>query len=179
MTEHLIEGVNDFHDGNFWNSNPQMIYIPPFSLLYKRDESEDKEYSSKEMWGVFLYAENSHRSKFQFIEELEKKEILSEDFNLDFEDPLVQQCIEAYPIKSMTMASRALKDEEEFLMKRNKWLKEQNYSLETARDLDIVAKNSKQIYENFEKVKIAFMEESQKGMLKGDRKESKTETGDI
>jgi hypothetical protein len=40
---------------NFWELNPQIIYINPFRKLYERDKSKDKLISSKEMWCVWLH----------------------------------------------------------------------------------------------------------------------------
>jgi len=48
---------------NFWELNPQLIYIKPFALLYERDDSKNHSVSSKEMWCIWLHEDPSYENK--------------------------------------------------------------------------------------------------------------------
>ena len=39
---------------NFWEVNPQFKIYYPFHLLYDKDKSKDKDFSSRQMWTVFF-----------------------------------------------------------------------------------------------------------------------------
>ena len=41
-------------ENNFWDQNPHMKILEPFSRLFKRDKSKNATNSSKEMWCIFL-----------------------------------------------------------------------------------------------------------------------------
>jgi hypothetical protein len=44
--------LNKTQSGNFWELNPHMIYVEPFSSLYQADKTKDKSKSSSDMWCV-------------------------------------------------------------------------------------------------------------------------------
>lgn len=180
--------VNDYSLGlNFWEANPQLAHYPPFSSLYKRDKSKGKTSSSNEMWGVFFYCENSDRSRFYRMNEELRKENISKEFTIDFSDELVQECITQYPIQAMTAIEVALKQYEDWLIKRTDFITKQKYTFDYIDDdgihkgnteqLDKMAAQSKKIWDDYIAIKKQFDEEKGKGRLRGGRKLSASEQG--
>ena len=196
----LIEGTIYYEDANFWKLNPQLQFIKPFNELYNTDDSINKDLSSKTMWCiVFMCDPDEDINKFFRIPEKERYEMLQETFFplFDLEDEVTKKCIEAYPIMCLTSVQKALKDEKEVLIKRAKFLKEQEYTLDTyemvqvgsrmqritlpgtAKQLDTMHKSTKTIMDNFKLVENDFFAEKSKSQLKGNRIESKAEKGEI
>lgn len=196
----LIEGTIYYEDANFWKLNPQLQFIKPFNELYNTDDSINKDLSSKTMWCiVFMCDPDEDINKFFRIPEKERYEMLQETFFplFDLEDEVTKKCIEAYPIMCLTSVQKALKDEKEVLIKRAKFLKEQEYTLDTyemvqvgsrmqritlpgtAKQLDTMHKSTKTIMDNFKLVENDFFAEKSKSQLKGNRTESKAEKGEI
>lgn len=197
----LVQGSVFYEDTNFWDLNTQLKLIQPFNMLYARDDSSDKGISSKEMWCIFFMCEpDEDENKFFRIPVDERYEMLKETFFSSFNKSnlIVKECMEQYPILCLTAVQRALKDEKEMLMKRAKFLKEQEYTLDkydvitgpggrpvrvtlpgTAKQLDTMHKATKTIMDNFKLIENDFFSEKSQSQLKGNRKESKSEKGDI
>ena len=95
----LINESIQYENKNFWEVNPQLVYIPPFSELYNKDKSKNKEKSSKNMWRIFFMSDpDEDKNKFYRIPEKERLEMLKEVFHPDFdtEKEMVQLCINKY-----------------------------------------------------------------------------------
>lgn len=182
-------------DTNFWDLNPQLAVMSPFNKLYNRDSTPEKDMSSREGWAIFLFAESSARSKFYRLPIEERKQEIKENLcpHMNWNDEVIKECISKYPILCMSAVERALKEEEDFLIKRSDFIKEQEYTLTrteivdgksfkiegTAKELDTMAKNSKGIWDRFMEVKAEFEAEEAKSNLRGGRTESKSERGEI
>ena len=77
----LVNESIQYENKNFWEVNPQLVYIPPFSELYNKDKSKNKEKSSKNMWCIFFMSDpDEDKNKFYRIPEKERLEI-SQSFN--------------------------------------------------------------------------------------------------
>ena len=90
---------------NFWDINPQLTMYKPFSKLYKRDKSKNKEQSSKEMWTImFLSDPDDMVNKFARIPYNERLEMLKEEYYPEFdeEDEDIAECLEKYPMECLT-----------------------------------------------------------------------------
>lgn len=197
----FIEYSIHYQEMNFWDANPQLKYIKPFSDLYNNDSSNNKEFSSKDMWCVFFMSDpDEENNKFFRIPYIERYEMLKETFNItfDLDNELIKECMKQYPLLCLTSVQRALKDEKEVLMKRADFLKSQDYTLDTyemitgaggrlmrvtlpgtAKQLDTMHKSTKAIMDNFAKIEADFLAEKVKSQLKGNRQESKSERGEI
>lgn len=167
--------IKDYRSGvSFWELNSQLSEIGPFKKLYSSDKTKGKNKSSQIAWGVFLYAETSERSLLARVEHEEKVEILKNDFGLDLENEIHQECIEFYRKYYLTPAEKMLIKYEDFLQKRIDYITSQDYNLETAEQIDRIAGNSKKIWDDYLKVKAEFEKEKQKNTF-GQTKLSATE----
>ena len=176
----LVNESVGYENKNFWEVNPQLVYMPPFSELYNQDKSKNKEKSSKDMWCIFFMSDpDEDKNKFYRIPEKERLEMLREVFHPDFdtEKETVQLCINKYPYICLSAVERALKDEKDALVKRAKFLASAQYNFDTMKDLDNAYSKTSKIYENFEAVEERFVKQKSQSRLKGGRKESASERG--
>ena len=189
---------------NFWDINPQLTMYKPFSKLYKRDKSKNKEQSSKEMWTImFLSDPDDMVNKFARMPYNERLEMLKEEYYPEFdeEDEDIAECLEKYPMECLTAVERAFKEEVDSLVKRVKFIKNSEYTFDdverdhngnvifisgkpmvrkgTATDLDRMRANTKKIYDQYEEVENAFIKERNEARVVGGRKESLSERGEI
>lgn len=188
---------------NFWVLNPQIKIMKPFSELYKRDDSENKDVSSREMWCImFLEEPNKEVNTFANTPREEKVKILNETyFPLDLEDDLVDRCVDAYNLHLLTLAAKAFKSEEESLLERGRIINSTPYTFDsilldakgnqviaagrpvlqkgTARDLDTLRKNTLSIFEQYKKVEALFLEELRNVRIHGGRTENMREKGQL
>lgn len=165
---------------NFWEVNPQLVYIAPFNSLYATDKSKEKEKSSKDMWCIFFMTDpDEEKNKFYRIPEKERLEMLKEIYHPAFkeEDELIAECILKYPSICMTAVERALKDEKDALAKRAKFLASAEYDYGTMKDLDNAFSKTSKIYENFEAIEERFLKQKSHSRVKGGRRESASEKG--
>lgn len=177
--------VNDsirYEDKNFWEVNPQLVYMPPFSALYTSDKSKNKEKSSKDMWVIFFMNDpDEEKNKFFRIQEEKRLEMLMEVFHPKFniEDDLIKECSVEYPTLALSSVERALKAEKEALTKRASFLQTADYNYDTMKDLDNAYSKTSKIYENFEAIEERFMKQKNTSRVKGGRRETASERGEI
>ena len=181
---------------NFWELNPQIIYINPFKKLYDRDTSKNKEISSKEMWCIWLHQDPSYENKiFRQDKEVKLESILYFYPEFNIEDPVIQNCIEEYDLKLLTAAAKAFKMEEHTLLQRAELINTTPYSFDqvvgydktgraqvipgTVKDLEMMKKNTLNIYKQYEEVKRMFEEEQGDLRVHGGRKETLREKGQL
>lgn len=176
-----IKHVNDYDHSNFWEANPQFTIVRPFDELYKSEGIED---TSKTAWCIMLYCETSDKSIFsQFPEEKRKEELTYFYNDMKWEHPIVKKCLEQYPFIAMSAAARSLKEEEDVLMRRAIFLREEydsaikDRNIILAEKLEKMLKNNPALYENLEKAMEKFAVEKAKATLRGGRVESYTEQG--
>lgn len=189
---------------NFWEINPQLTMYKPFSRLYKRDKSKNREISSKEMWMImFLCDPDDSVNKFARIPYSERLAMLKEEYYEDFneEDEDIAECLDKYPAECLSAVERAFKEEVDSLVKRARFIKNSEYTFDdverdhngnvifisgkpmvrkgTATDLDRMRANTKKIYEQYEEVENSFIKERNEARVVGGRKESLSERGEI
>lgn len=169
-------------DVNFWEMNQQLIYLSPFSKLYQRDKSKDKEKSSKEMWMVFFLCDpDEEKNKFYRIEYNERLKMLKDTFYPAFKeyDEVIQECLEAYPAKCLTAVERALKQEIDSMTGLVNYITSFNYddiSLDDINKLVRIRAQTPKVMENYEKLQSKFIKQKKESRLRGGRKESKRES---
>lgn len=141
-------------DQNFWELNPHLRFVKPFSELYSEDTSKNKLQSSKDMWCIFFLSEPDENINVYY--RLDNDEILAvcKRFNPNFHDTdeLIKTCMREYPEVCLTVIERMLKITKDFLKKRNSFLKEVNYNLDTMRDIDNALGKTGKIEEDFDKI---------------------------
>jgi hypothetical protein len=177
----LVNKAIEYETKNFWGVNPQLSFMKPFSDLYERDQSEGKEQSSLDMWVIFFLSDpDEEKNKFYRIPEKERIDMLKDTFHdIDLDDELIKECIDQYPAICLLSVERALKDEKDALSKRAKFLAKAEYDFETMKDLDNAYSKTSKIYENFEAIEQKFLTHREKSRVKGGRKESASEKGEI
>lgn len=175
-----IKHVNDYEQMNFWDANPQFSIIRPFDKLYARDDLD----TSKTAWCIMLYCETSDKSIFAQFPEDKRKEELSYYYNdMQWEDNVIKECISRYPFIAMTAAARALKEEEDVLMRRANFLRDEYDKAIKDRDINLaeriekMLKNNGALYDNLEKAMEKFAMEKAQATLRGGRVESLSEQG--
>lgn len=175
---------------NFWEVNQQFKVANPFKKLYEKDKSKNKKTTSMMMWFVALC--HDMESRFYNTPIDEKYPLIGEDYvgdinfyeeNKDDLDILIQ----AYCNLQDTPAQRALRDWDEAILKRAKFLKEAEYSFDefvedergkwiqkkgTATQLDTMHKNTKSIYADLERIMEDLVKEKEAGSITGGAKES-------
>lgn len=181
---------------NFWEVNPQFKIYAPFHLLYDKDKSKTKEYSSRQMWTVFFMCDpDEHDNMFYRMAFNERKKMLSDTFvkDLDWEDTTFIKCMEAYPIECMTAVQRAYAEEKNQLQKRAKLISDTELTLDTteylgdkvivvkgtATQINMLQKDSLSIYQKYQKIEDEFIKDKQSVRAKGGSKLTKSEKGEL
>lgn len=165
---------------NFWELNPHLIYVKPFSYLYNRDESENKIVSSKEMWCILWMSEPDEEvNKYYRLPVPDRLEVCNEynpEFNI--EDEEITECIAAYPEVCLSSIERAYKMEKDQLVKRAEFLSTVEYSLADLRDLDYAKGMTYKIYKDFDRIEQEyFASKRTESRIYGGRKASPRERG--
>lgn len=167
---------------NYWELNPHLIYLKPYSVLYNEDKSKDKVNSSKTMWCItWMIDPDEDTNKYFRLNEEQRIEVCTEFHSeFDFNNELVQEIVQAYPEDCLTIIERSLRDTKEFIRKRDKFIKTQEYNFDTMKDLDDAAAKSVKILQDYEKIEKQFLEEKSKGIrIKGGRQQTAREAGRI
>ena len=167
--------VKDYQaNASFWDLNPQLKAIPPFSKLYRSDKSKNKKISSSKGWAVFLYAETSQRSLFNMYPEDEKRKLIEEEFNISIKD--LKEEIDWYKENAIPNEAKLLEQYRQFLTRRIEFITTQEYNFETQEQLDRAASQSKRIWDDYLKVKKEYDDYEEK-QGQGGRELSATEQG--
>lgn len=141
-------------DQNFWELNPHLRFLNPFSKLYSEDDSKNKNTSSKTMWCIFYLSEPDEDINLYY--RLSEEDILKvcKEFHPDFnlEDELILECVSTYPEICLTVIERLLKTTKDLFKKRNKFLKEADYNFETMTAIDNAIAKTPKMEEDFDKI---------------------------
>ena len=147
-------------DENFWELNPHLRFVNPFSKLYSEDESKNKIDSSKTMWCIFYLSEPDEDINLYY--RLSEDEIyeVCKSFHPKFsiEDEVVLECISVYPEICLTVIERLLKTTKDLFKKRNKFLKEADYNFETMTAIDNAIAKTPKMEEDFDKIVQKYTE---------------------
>ncbi len=141
-------------DQNFWELNPHLRFVKPFSELYSEDDSKNKTKSSKHMWCIFYLSEPDEDINLYY--RLDNNEILDVclKFNPEFDlnDEIILECIREYPEVCLTVIERTLKMTKDLFKKRNVFLKEADYNYETMKEIDNAIAKTPKMEEDFDKI---------------------------
>ena len=165
---------------NFWDIHPHMIYITPFSKLYKTDGGGSE--SSKIMWCVaYICHPDEEENKFYRFGREEAESILKETFypELDTDNPIYNECIDAFPEAALDSVQRALLAKKESLRDRAELLKVEKYTLENSSKLDAMHKNTVKFMEEYDMILEKYINSKRSNIVKGGRSQSKSEKGEI
>lgn len=165
-----ITNITKNHDPkkiNFWEINPLVQYIEPFSKL--RDLKNGSDY----MWAVFLLCDPDEDVNVFYRYSLEKRKehILNLFPKLNLDDELFLECVDAYPFHVLNSIERLFKSKLDSLKARSKLLDETSYTLDytdpdtgknilgTAKQLDTMHKATDSIMRQFEDAYSKFKKE--------------------
>ena len=117
---------------NFWKIYPQ--FKISFGNLYSKDKSKDKTDSSKIMWAIALFADNSKTNIYRNLSLQERMNLIAEDYlkNPKFDWRSVDNEIELYKKLNLTKNQRNLLDIEDKLDQRTTVLKNTSYNIDNA-----------------------------------------------
>jgi len=183
-------------DNDFWEDNPNLKKIKPYSTLYK-DNSD----SSVIMKAIFFIEHpDPDVNPFSEMDEQYILNNLDDEFkDINWEDELVQECKERFPFDCLSAAERAYKEEKEKLIERAKFIKNTELTLDhtiietdeksgkryginvkgTASQIESMRKNTTKIYEQYQKIEDLFLKEKSQIRAKGGRTISRAEKGEI
>lgn len=178
--------LDNFKEGNnFWEYNPQYKII--FRDIYNKDESKNKDKTSKIMWAIFLLI----HPKSEFYNLPDKDVILARDFIKEkgFQWKDYQHLIDRIEETVLTQAEKSLISWDRTLKNRDEFIHSQDFTLDhynnegkivkgTADQLDKMLANTYKLYQEYFKiVKELKNEEDARG--KGNRPKSLTDSGEI
>ena len=153
-------------DENFWEWNA--YYIDLFSNLYNKDRSKKKAESSKVMWALYhkLHPESIYYNLADKEDMIKKTFLKNPKFKWDDyeeEENLFKEII-------LTQAERSLNEWNETMRKRNKFLRDQDFTLDhydkagklvkgNAKELDQMLANTAKLYQEYGKILKDLTEE--------------------
>jgi len=173
---------------NFWKQNFAYKFLSPFGQLYQKDSSKNKEKSSRLMWCMWLYTSPHQYNPFKNIQGDRKLEAIQR-YEATFDPEEYSEYIDAFELESLSAAAKAFKEEEESLIKRAKLIRkiqnelalimESEDALEQIDEysnliakVDIMRKNTKPIYEQYQAVKKEFESEQGEAQIFGGARET-------
>lgn len=165
---------------NFWHEHIQLAAAGPIKILYDEDSTKGKSHSSKLMWSIALIWDRS--SKYYNLPEDGKDgkiELVFTDFYGDVKyyyknTEKIGRIKDYYRRLQETPAHRALREIEEKLEERSKFIKDTEYTLGipsekgtwvggTAQIIDAMLANSEKIYKLYESATKAVEQEGTDG----------------
>lgn len=163
---------------NFWELNPHLMFVKPFSDLYNADKTKNHEQSSKDMWCILWMSDpDEDTNKYYRLPEDQRFETCK-NFNKSFDkdDELTAQCLEAYPEVCLSTIERALRAEREAIAKRALFLQSAVYSYDTMTMLDNAFSKTSKILEQYGKIYEQFVQSKKKSvMILGQREQTARE----
>ena len=192
----MVNTVDINVDSNFWEHYPNFKMANPFKKLYTSDKSKNKTISSKKMWCIALIYDRSsmYYNLPEHTSDREGKvDIIIGDNDLT---PWYKQMgDEFFALRDMyiklteTVSMRSLRELEEKLDERSKFLKETKYDLGipnergqmvggTADILEKMFSNTQKVFETVEKTR-ALVNQEKSSSTKGDVTESLSDKAEI
>jgi hypothetical protein len=163
---------------SFWEANPQLSKMYPFSELYRPDRTKNKERSSNIAWGIVLFCENEKFSAYRRFDEKEREKRIEHDFGVDFRGKKVQECIEFYRENYMSEIEKRMYEYDEILKRRQEFLLQSSYDWDISEKIDKSLSMTKKIYEDYESVRERF-EREVSSYIQGGRQLSALEKGEL
>jgi hypothetical protein len=170
-------------DINFWELNPQLIFMPPFSRLYQMDGGGD--HSSRLMWTVYFICDPDEKENkfFKFgrdrVQEMLEETYFNQGIAPDWEDPNYEDALEAYPDMCLSAVQRSFMMKKRALLKRGRFLEAEDYNRQSMKDLDLAHSKTAKIMDEYDKLEERFFAEQAQARVKGGRKQSKAEQHDV
>lgn len=151
---------------NFWDVYPELKLIEEFKYIQKEFKSK----SSMVMW--FIASCFYIKSIFRRVEFNLRTEILSKDYMQDADwykknGDKIQDAARKFEEITDSQIEKHLRQWEETLAKRTKFLRECEYDLENFAKLDAMAVGTEKLLQTFDKIQAALKREAGEGVTKG------------
>lgn len=173
----------------FWEMNPQFVFLPPYSKLYKSDKSKDHSHSSKTMWViVFMLSPDEDENLFYHRNANERMQILK-DFHsdLDWDNENFLECYTAFPNDCLSSVEREIIKAEKTIEDRVNLINSTKWTLDstkivrnektgqptsvtikgTALQLNTLQKDLEKAINSLEKLKAKYNKEKAERRTKG------------
>jgi hypothetical protein len=193
-----VQGQFDIRK-NFWEENFQISLIYPFSSLYQRDNTTNKLTSSKILWCCWLDQDPNYENKlYRLPPDQKKSAILAYYPEFDYKDPLIAECLMAYPEHCLSPAAKSFRSEEETLRKFaeliEKKIEEDELTFDsyiplgnnrfqlikgTANQIADLKKKNAGLYPQYEKIRKMFEQEQNEIRVYGGGTETIMESGGL
>jgi hypothetical protein len=168
-------------NNNFWIEYPSYKVPKIYRNLFDKDRSKASKDTSKIMWSIVLLYDTSVNNVISKYPESEKKIIIEEDY---FEGKLnwdkYKDVMKFFKESELTPDERELIELNNKLNERWKFLKDEKYTIDNAKDLDAIMANTDKLYTIRDKITEAIRKEKEQGgITKGGLEESISETKQI
>lgn len=168
-------------NNNFWIEYPSYKVPKIYRNLFDKDRSKASKDTSKIMWSIVLLYDTSVNNVISKYPESEKKIIIEEDY---FEGKLnwdkYKDVMKFFKESELTPDERELIELNNKLNERWKFLKDEKYTIDNAKDLDATMANTDKLYTIRDKITEAIRKEKEQGgVTKGGLEESISETKQI
>lgn len=167
---------------NFWELNPHLIYVYPYSKLYEEDKSKTKNESSKTMWCItWMSHPDEDVNRYYRLNETDRlNTCLKFHPSFDMNNEIIKECYDVFPEHCLSTIEKALKGEKEFLIKRGEFLRNAEYNYDTMTALDNAVSKTSKIIEQFDSIYQKFIESKKKTVtLIGGRQQTAREKNQI
>lgn len=170
--------INSFNTTvNFWKNNPQLVAI--FDDVYEKDNSKNKEASSKIMWAIALLLDPNENNSYRNMNYEDKLKILSENYikEKNFNWVKYDDIIERYKKYVLTKTEYALHVMERKLEERLRLLNDTPITLDNADLLDKLQLNMVKIKTEIKNLTKLLKDEDSNVKNKGDKKVGLLDSG--
>ena len=157
-------------EDNFWQLNQDYKYLSPFKELYEYDE--DKDYTSRIAWSVYLYCDV--KSKFRKLNDEERKAEIEQHFMKApiFDLEIVEFLIQEYDEFEMSEVERMFKLWQDKIKQRTDAMRDMDFSLAGAKEYDDMLLRSGKIVQAYMEAKSKYESEKAGDRLTGGAKRS-------
>lgn len=171
--------INRSHSGdeNFWDLNPHVIYVEPFSDLFNNDKSLNKSDSSKTMWCVFWMEDpDEEYNKFYRIPKNERVDVCKKYYpDFDPDHPLIQECQEKYKHLCLDADQLAYKFQKDQLIQISEFLSKLEISFDNIGEIINLKAKLPKIYQDFDKISKLFEKNKSEQRIFGGRRQTARE----
>jgi hypothetical protein len=162
---------------SFWDAAPQLLIIEPFTTFHKNDKSRGKKYTSNIMWAIALL--NHPESDIYYVSDKFKQVSRTMMGDEDFDWNKYSKYIDAFIDAALTEGYKSLASQEDVMKRRSAFMKSQEYTLESAAELDRMLANTAKIYDQYFAIKKRLEEEKATAAQKGSKMESLSDSAQI
>lgn len=163
----------DIFKASYWEYNPQ------HKLLFKEVIDKYKTKSSTIMWAIALFSHPDESISLLYrLPVEERKQTIKANYapTIDWEDPFIEDLINKWEYTALDTVTRILKNEKDSLVKRDEFLRTQEYDFDTMALLDAAKAKTPKLWENYEVVAKKYIEaHGDNGQIFGGRRESISE----